>query len=124
MGNARSLDGLRMHVSSTDEAGVVNAETILEFTQQDSVVSARYAGGNVRLGFLVGTRQGDALAFGFVQIDRGGHIDGGRSDCEIVYTPAGAVRIIEHFEWHTRPESGTNVFDELDSDLADASDLL
>ncbi len=113
MGDVPSLDGLRMHVSSTDEAGVVNAETILEFTQQDSVVSARYAGGDVRLGFLVGNRLGDALEFGFVQVDREGRVDGGCSQCEILYTPTGNVRIIEHFEWNTRPESGTNIFDEL-----------
>ena len=37
------LDGIRMRVVSTAEGGEVNTETLFEFAQDGSVVSARYA---------------------------------------------------------------------------------
>ena len=58
-----SLDGLRMRVVSTAKGGEVNTETLFEFTQDGSVVSARYAGGKVRLGYLVGTMSTEGLRF-------------------------------------------------------------
>jgi len=112
-GTDAMLDGLRMNVTATDAAGVVGAETTLEFRQRGSIVSARYSGGDVEQGFLVGTLHGDKLEFRFVQVDRAGRIDGGHSTCDVTKLDSGKVRIHEHFQWDTRPESGTNVFDEL-----------
>jgi hypothetical protein len=50
-----SLDGIQMRVVSTARGGEVNAETLFSFVQDGSVICARYAGGRVRLGYLVGT---------------------------------------------------------------------
>ncbi len=58
-----SLDGVRMRVVATAEAGEVNTETLFEFAQDGSVVSARYAGGKVRLGYLVGMISAEGLRF-------------------------------------------------------------
>lgn len=59
-----SLDGVRMRVVSTAEGGEVNIETLFGFTQDGSVVSAHYAGGKVRLGYLVGTMCDEGLRAG------------------------------------------------------------
>ncbi len=111
-----SLDGVRMRVVSTAEAGEVNAETLLEFVQDGPIVSARYAGGKVRLGYLVGTMNAEELRFRYAQVDNAGRVDGGHSTCEIGRTAAGKLRVAEHFEWDSREGSGTNIFEEIDPD--------
>jgi len=47
-----SLHGIRMRVVSTAERGEVNADTLSEFSREGPLVSARYRGGKVRLGYL------------------------------------------------------------------------
>ena len=108
-----SLNGIRMRAVATAEKGVVSAETVVEFAQEGPVVWARYAGGKIRLGYLVGLISDVSLRFRFVQLDDAGRIDGGHSDCEIVRPGGGRLRLIEHFNWDSREGSGTNVFEEL-----------
>lgn len=113
MVNVLSLNGIRMHVISTAEAGEVNQETIVDFTQEGNIISARYAGGKVKLGYLVGTMKDARGCFRYAQVDNEGRIDGGSSTCEIERTDTGRMRLVEHFKWDSRPGSGTNVFEEL-----------
>ena len=108
-----SFSGVRMRVVSTSEYGEVNTETLFEFTQDDSTVSARYAGGNVRLGYLVGATSAEGLRFRYAQVDNHGVIDGGYSTCEVGRTIDGRLQLIEHFNWDSREGSGTNIFEEI-----------
>jgi hypothetical protein len=108
-----SLDGVRMRAVVTAGAGEVNADTLFTFAQQAFTVSARYAGGTVRLGHLVGTLTSDRLEFRYAQVDRDGHVDGGHSVCDIVRLADGRVRLVEHFQWESRVGSGTNVLEEV-----------
>lgn len=114
MENPISLDGIRMRVVSTAEGGEVNTETLFEFAQDGSVVSARYAGGKVRLGHLVGTMSAEGLRFRYAQVDNSGRLDGGYSTCEIGRTAEGRIQLVEHFKWESREGSGTNIFEEID----------
>lgn len=107
-----NLDGLMMYVSSTAANGVVDTATRLRFRQRGDRVIARYAGGNVARGVLVGRFVNDDLLFRYAQRERDGAIHGGRSRCEVVVR-AGRVRLVEHFEWSTRTGAGVNVFDEV-----------
>ncbi len=109
-----SLNGVRMRVVSTAEGGEVNTDTIFEFVQDGSIVSARYAGGKVQLGYLVGTMSADVLHFRYAQVDNSGRLDGGHSTCEIGRRANGRMQLIEHFVWDSREGSGTNVFEEVD----------
>ena len=109
-----SLDGVRMRVVSTAEGGEVNSDTVFEFAQDGSVVSARYAGGKVRLGYLVGTISGKVLDFRYAQVDNSGRLDGGHSTCEVGRNASGRIQVVEHFVWDSREGSGTNVFAEID----------
>ena len=109
-----SLDGIRMHVVSTAEGGEVNTETLFEFAQDGSIVSARYAGGKVRLGYLVGTMSAEGLRFRYAQVDNSGRLDGGHSVCDIGRTAEGRIRLAEHFTWDSRVGSGTNIYEEID----------
>jgi hypothetical protein len=108
-----SLDGVCMAVSATDQRGVVNAETTLRFMQRGAVVFARYDGGRVERGRLVGRLVGTVLSFRYAQHEASGDIHGGRSVCDVTRQSDGRLRVIEHFSWDTRYGSGINVFDEI-----------
>jgi hypothetical protein len=110
---AVDLDGVTMFVSTTDARGVVGAQTRLAFRQNGARVLARYGGGRIRRGVLVGAVDGDVLTFRYLQVEDSGEIHGGRSTCDVGRTPHGRVRVIEHFRWTTRDGSGTNVFNEV-----------
>jgi hypothetical protein len=110
---AINLDGAVMYVSSTDDRGVVDAKTRLYFTQKGSRVFARYGGGSVTRGCLVGTLSGSELVFRYTQLEDSGQIHGGRSICELQRSAEASLRVIEHFTWSTRSGGGTNIFDEI-----------
>jgi hypothetical protein len=108
----RNLDGLTMHVSSTAVNGVVDSATRLYFRQRGDRVMARYAGGNIIRGLLIGRSGANRLVFRYTQRERDGTIQAGRSECEVLEF-AGRTRIMERFTWSTRTGSGENVFDEV-----------
>ena len=107
-----NLDGVTMFVSSTAANGVVGSDTRLHFIQKGSRVAARYAGGNVARGWLVGAISGSHLDFRYAQREAGTSIHG-HSTARVERSPDGRLRIVEHFTWSSRAGSGTNVFDEV-----------
>ena len=108
-----NLNRRRMHVVSTDQNGEVNIDTIFEFEQNGNIVSARYAGGKIRIGYLVGKINENNLEFRYAQANIHDHLDGGQSNCEIKMADNGKLQLIEHFQWSSREGSGTNVYEEL-----------
>ena len=102
-----------MRVMSTDTNGVVSSDTILVFEQTGNVVSARYRGGSIIDGYLIGVRESTSLRFRYVQVDERGNLDAGVSTGTIELLPDGRLRLIEQFQWLTRPEAETNIFEEI-----------
>lgn len=109
----KPLNAVRMAVSGTDAHSVVNAATILTFEQRGDVVSARYFGGDIVDGYLIGHLAGWSLRFRYVQADRSGRLDAGVSDGVFDRLADGRLRLVEHYQWLTRPERGTNTFEEI-----------
>jgi hypothetical protein len=109
----KNLDGRAMFVSSTADNGVVGRETRLVFTQRGTRVAARYAGGRVARGWLVGQWTDDTLHFRYTQREDGMAIHAGQSECRVEDLPDGRLRLVEHFAWSTRAGSGVNIFEEL-----------
>ena len=109
----KDLDGRTMFVSSTADNGVVGGETRLVFTQRGTRVAARYAGGRIARGWLVGQWVDDTLHFRYAQREDGCAIHAGLSACRAQELADGRLRLVEHFAWSTRPGSGVNVFEEL-----------
>ena len=64
-----SLEGRRFRVAAMDKQGEASAETVFEYHQNGDLIWATYQGGAVRLGFLVGTRDGDTLDFRYSQLN-------------------------------------------------------
>ena len=107
------LGGVRMTVSSPGAHSVVNTSTVLTFEQEGNVVSARYRGGEIVDGYLIGHLEGWSLRFRYVQADRSGRLDAGVSEGILDRLADGRLRLIEHYQWLTRPERGTNTFEEI-----------
>jgi hypothetical protein len=107
------FNGRRMRTVATAASGVVSSETVLVFEQLGDVVSARYRGGSVVDGYLIGRLDAATLNFRYVQADVDGSLDAGVSVGTVERMPDGRLRLIERFQWLTRPESGTNVFEEM-----------
>jgi hypothetical protein len=109
-----SLEGIRMNVIETAANGVVNKDTIFLFTQNGDVITAEYAGGRIRRGFLVGKIGDEKVQFSYCQLQIDGQLDHGDSLCEVGKTPEGKITLTEHFTWGSRnEEKGVNVFQEL-----------
>jgi hypothetical protein len=103
-----------MRAVGADEIGQVDRETLFVFSQRGTTVSARYTGGAVELGYLVGRMMADLLAFRYCQVDRRGEVHGGRSTCEMGRLPDGRIWLREHFQWESRQGGGTNLLEQVD----------
>ena len=78
------------------------------------MVTAEYAGGKIKKGFLIGQIAADVLRFSCCQLQMDGGLDNGVSSCELSVSDTGKIRLVEHFEWKSRPgETGVNVFQEI-----------
>jgi hypothetical protein len=109
-----NLDKIKMTVIQTAENGVVNKDTIFTFQQNGNTVSAEYAGGKIQKGFLVGQINDNVFTFGYCQLQTDGTLDNGLSTCELSIAETGEIRLVEHFEWKSRPgETGVNIFQEI-----------
>lgn len=102
-----------MRVIQTAPTGIVGRETIFQFTQKGDIVEARYSGGRVATGYLVGILTGDLLSFRFCQINDGVQVDGGLSNGRLEPLSDGRLRIVESFTWESRGGEGVNVFEEI-----------
>ncbi len=109
------LDNVKMNVIQTADNGIVNHETIFLFSQNKNTISAKYAGGKILMGFLVGKFTTDnQFAFSYCQMQTDGTLDNGVSLCELSKNESGKIILTEHFEWKSRPgEFGTNIFQEI-----------
>ena len=110
---APSLDGRRFRSLAEVDGGDVGAETVFEYVEQDGVVHARYGGGAVRLGFLVGTRSGDVLRFRYAQVRADGTTATGRCESRIEPLDDGRLRLHETWAWESQDGAGTSVVEEV-----------
>jgi hypothetical protein len=106
-----SLNGTRMRPVRTSASSIISRDTLFEFTQDGQVVSARYAGGRIVLGALVGVREGDILTFRYAQVHADGNLEGGRSECRVSTSANGLMQIEERFTWDSEAAQGVNVLE-------------
>jgi hypothetical protein len=107
-----SLDGRSFRMAETAAEGEVGAATVFEYHEEGDLVWARYDGGAVRLGFLVGTRHGDRLEFRYSQLNEGGETSSGRCSTTISVLRDGRLRLDEVWAWESKPGAGTSAAEE------------
>ncbi|GGW92702.1 hypothetical protein [Streptomyces chryseus] len=115
---ARSLDGLVLSPVADQAPGQVGTRTRFTYHEQDGRIWAEYAGGDVVRGHLVGTREGDALDFRYVQLKQDGTTSSGHCTSTVVGLPDGRVRLEETWAWESQEGSGTSAVEELSAPLA------
>jgi len=108
----RSLDGRRFRVAEMSEQAEASTATVFEYHEDGDVIWARYEGGSVRLGFLVGIRDGDRLDFRYTQLNENGETSNGHCSTTISMLPDGRLRLSEDWEWESKPGSGTSAAEE------------
>jgi hypothetical protein len=106
------LDGRIFRAIEMAEAGEASAATVFEYHEDDGVIWGRYEGGAVRLGFLVGTREGDRLRFRYSQLNDKGETSNGRCSTTISVLPDGRLRLEEDWAWESKPGAGTSAVEE------------
>jgi hypothetical protein len=110
---APSLDGRRFRPAAEVAGGDVGAETIFEYVEEDGIVHSRYGGGAVRLGFLVGTREGDLVRFRYAQVRGDGTTATGRCESRIETLADGRLRLHETWAWESHDGAGTSIVEEV-----------
>jgi hypothetical protein len=109
-----NLEGRRFRDVTPEHAGDVGVETIFDYHESaDWTVWARYRGGAVRLGFLVGTRSAEDLSFRYVHLTTDGETASGRCVSRLELQSDGRLRMYETWSWDSKPGSGTSVVEEV-----------
>jgi hypothetical protein len=110
-----SLDGrIFRGAGEKAEAGEASTATVFEYHEDDGMIWARYEGGVVRLGFLIGTRDGDRLEFRYSQLNVKGETSNGQCATTISILPDGRIRLDEDWSWESKPGSGISAVEEAD----------
>ena len=110
---APNLEGRRFRDVTDDHAGDVGANTIFEYHQDGDIVWARYAGGSIKLGLLVGTRDADTLSFRYCHLTADGQTANGHCTSTITELADGRLECRERWQWESRPGVGTSIIREL-----------
>lgn len=100
-----------MIATQTAPGGAINQETVFQFSQSGDVVEARYAGGRVTIGRLIGVVTDSTLEFRYTQLHEDNSLHGGHSSCQLERQADDKLRIIEHYQW-ADGGSGTNIIEE------------
>jgi hypothetical protein len=108
-----SLDGRRFRPPDDATGGDVGTDTEFVFHQEDDLIWARYDGGRVRLGYLVGKSDGVHAEFRYTQLLIDGTTANGWSRDRIEVRPDGRVRLHEAWRWESKIGAGSSVLDEV-----------
>ena len=92
----------RRRFRPTRRAGEVDAGTTFGYHEDGDLVRARYAGGAIRLGFLVGVRDWDALFARYAHVGTDGGAATGHTESRIEVLADGRVRLHEDWLWDPR----------------------
>jgi DNA-binding MarR family transcriptional regulator len=107
-----SLDGRRFRAVGEVDGGEVDTATRFDYRERDGEISATYAGGTIRTGYLVGTRSGNTLDFRYVQLNRAGGTSSGHCVSSLSMLADGRLRLDETWAWESREGSGTSAVEE------------
>lgn len=113
MANQVSLDGRRLVGVANSSCGEVDSDTRFEFEQEGNRINARYSGGSIVDGYLVGTFDGDQWDIRYVQINDEGETASGHSIGDVTVLEDDRVRVEDAWEWESKLGSGESVLEEV-----------
>jgi hypothetical protein len=112
MSERLSLDGRTLVGVANAEDGEVSGDTRFQFTQDGEQIYARYSGGTIVDGHLLGTFDGHHWDIRYVQINESGDTATGHSRGIVSELDDGRVRVEDEWEWDSKPGSGKSVLEE------------
>jgi hypothetical protein len=112
--SAGSLDGAVMRVVRAAPNARIGPDTVFCFDVDGPRLSARYGGGAVADGWLVGDLDPAAsqARFHYLQVSHDGSVEAGESTAELARTEDGRWQLTEYFTWSSGEGSGTNQLQE------------
>lgn len=110
-----SLDGRTLVGVANDEQGEVSGDTRFHFEQEGDRVRARYSGGDVVDGYLIGTMDGSQWDIRYVQMNEDGETATGHSVGDVELLDDGRVRVEDEWEWESKGGTGESVLEEVTS---------
>lgn len=113
-----SLDGRTLVGVENADGGEVSSETRFRFEQDGDRIHARYSGGDVVDGHLLGTLEGDRWDVRYVQLNVDGETATGHSVGTVERLPDGRVRVTDEWEWESQAGTGETVLEEIDPESA------
>lgn len=108
-----SLDGRTLAGVANDEQGEVDEETRFHFEQDGQRIRARYAGGAVVDGYLVGTFDGRQWDVRYVQLNEDDETATGHSVGDVELLADGRVRVEDEWAWDSKDGAGASVLEEV-----------
>lgn len=111
MADRISLDGRTLVGVANGEGGEVGEDTRFRFEQDGDRIHARYSGGAVVDGHLVGTFDGSRWEVRYAQMNEDGETATGRSVGVVTPLDDGRVRVED--EWESKRGSGESVLEEV-----------
>jgi len=109
-----SIDGRTLVGVANDDAGEVSGETTFTVEQTGDRISARYSGGPIVEGHLLGTVDDGEWDVRYVQLNENGETATGHSVGEISVLEDGRVRIEDQWEWESKDGEGESVLEEVE----------
>ena len=109
-----NYEGRLFRSVENSDNGEVGAETQFEYHQEGPYIWARYGGGEIRLGQLLGeVTPGGKLSFRYHHYNRSGEYRSGQCEATPELLPDGRLRLRERWQWTNGDESrGESVVEE------------
>jgi hypothetical protein len=100
---------------SNSPNGQINGDTIFQYDQQGSLLTAFYRGGMIHEGHILGkVNEDSSLYFTYHHLDVDGHLKSGYCTSVPEVLPDGRIRLFETWEWrHGGEGKGTSVVEEI-----------
>lgn len=110
-----SLDGRTLVGVTNADTGEVSPDTRFEFHQDGDQLTARYAGGPIVDGFLLGRFDGRQWDVRYVQLNTDGETATGHSVGDVTRLDDGRIRVEDRWEWESKPGHGSSVLEEIET---------
>lgn len=109
-----SLDGRTLVGVENAEQGEVSSETRFDFEQDGDRIYARYSGGDIVDGHLLGTLEANRWEIRYVQLNVDGETASGHSVGTLRILEDGRVRVEDEWEWESKDGTGKSALEEIE----------
>lgn len=97
--NAINFNNKRFSLVDNSENGKVNSDTVFEYSQEGSLVTANYHGGTVIYGKIIAVLKGDQLNMRYQCLTTDNELKTGKAIAKVTQLPNGKLKLSLNWEW-------------------------